>query len=218
MAIITKQVHGILTKPDGKPWARYRIQFILQSGSFTPLHQLPPYTLKVQTDANGAFTTLLWANDEGEIPSAYTCILPNSDIFGFVLPATAPSPVELSVLREAGITEQHPQYKTILDFIAQYLATVGVGTADQILLKPAIPGLPPMVQGAIAAQQTEIATHNAEIVAQAMAIANLQAKPLPRLSDLPDVSMGTSQDGGALAYSAANQVFELSNLVDGGNF
>lgn len=139
-----------MTKPDAKPWARSRISFDLHPGSFTSLHQLPPSTVKVVTDGSGAFVVQLWANDEGDIPSAYTCTLPNADIFGFVLPVSAPSPIELSVLRLAGITQQHPQYQTVIDFIAQYLAAVGLGSADQVVLNPAIVGLGTTVQSAIA--------------------------------------------------------------------
>lgn len=112
-----RTVTSTILKPNGDPWADGRVIFTLVPGSYIPGDQFPSKMLTVHTDDVGALSVDLWCNEEGEENSVYDCQLPSGESFQFTLPASATNPVELTLLRAAGVTPAMPQYTSILEYI-----------------------------------------------------------------------------------------------------
>ncbi|MGL5064155.1 MAG: hypothetical protein ACRC62_29565 [Microcoleus sp.] len=138
-------------------WANGRIVIRRSPASFTNTHLAPEDTVIVPLDANGVGSRRLWCNDEGQIPSSYHMTLPDKKTcFCFVLPRSAPDPVGIWTLIAAGITEQMPNYQTLLDYINSQGGGAG-GSAASVAFVPGTTGLGTNVQTAI----TALATQNA---------------------------------------------------------
>jgi hypothetical protein len=140
-----------------RSWANGRVVIKRSPASFTNTHLAPSDNIVVQLDAAGAGSVQLWCNDEGTVPSFYHLTLPDKSCFCFVLPTSATDPVGIWTLVAAGITEQMPNYQTILDYINS-LPGVGVGgsNAASVAFVPGTTGLGTNVQTAI----TTLATLN----------------------------------------------------------
>jgi hypothetical protein len=122
-----RTVVGELLGPDGAPLrnARVSIQF---TGSFTPTSQMVARTIEAATNAAGRLCRLPvvdgvltegqphWANEEGDIASQYILRAPGVG-FAYSIPASGPTEVELSILREAGVTPMDPQYPSVLAYV-----------------------------------------------------------------------------------------------------
>lgn len=117
---------------ETRAWANGRIVVKRTPASFTNTHIAPEDAVTVQLNALGVGSIRLWCNDEGQIPSSYHMTLPDKKTcFCFVLPRSAPDPVGIWTLIAAGITEQMPNYQTILDYI-NGLGGVGGGNAPVV--------------------------------------------------------------------------------------
>jgi hypothetical protein len=125
----TRKVTGTVRKPSGEPHSGVRVSFTLVPGSYTPDDQFPQGKVSVTTEADGTFEATLWTNEVGEIASVYVCKLPFGASFRFTLPAGS-TPIELSVLRQAGVTPSDPQYDTLVTWtLAQWKNAWAIGTA-----------------------------------------------------------------------------------------
>ena len=111
-----RTITGHLLSPNGTPIASAPVKFQLTPGSYTPDYQYLSTTVVATTDEAGYFSVELWVNEEGERSSQYRCSLPDGTRIAFVLNAGT-EPIDLSLLRQAGITKNDPQYKTILSYI-----------------------------------------------------------------------------------------------------
>lgn len=132
----TRQVVGTLKKPDGTALAGVSVAFLLAPGSYTPEDQVPQGAIVATTDATGAFSATLWTNEVGETESIYTCKLPVGS-FRFTLPSGT-TPIELSLLRQAGITPNDPQYDTLLTWLVErwkgaWSALTAYSRGDQVI-------------------------------------------------------------------------------------
>jgi hypothetical protein len=125
-----RQVLGQLYNAVGNvPLKRALVSFTFNPGSFTDLTQyITPTVAKVKTDETGSFTVDLWANEEGEQESEYTCTLPNGESFDFTVPGTSSDPIQLSVLREGGSNVIDPQYTTLINYVDTQIASIVVGS------------------------------------------------------------------------------------------
>ena len=204
---------GILIKPDGSVWASAQVTCTFVHFSTTPTTQHPPAKQTTTTAADGSYSFLLWRNELGDYASHYLFKFPNDQAQRkAIVTVDTPAVVEISQLLLASTDPGSPTYPSLIALVnGLFAAGDFFSTAELVPLNPSIPGLGGTVQSALVAQNTVIA-------AQGNAIATLQSAPPTRLSTLPDVSLGASPDGGILVYGATNQIFELSNLVDGGNF
>lgn len=93
------RVFGRLLKSTGEPWAKGRVLFELDNGSWTSQNNYPQNPEKAIANQFGDFSISLWANGEGLDASRYRCILPDGDQFLFVLPPNF-TEINLTVLRE----------------------------------------------------------------------------------------------------------------------
>jgi hypothetical protein len=149
-----KTINCKFLNPNGSPYLG-KVEFILKGVTYTNEAQFVDKISNVYfTNSLGELTVELWANNEGLLNSSYICKYGKTS-FGFVVPLSSTDPVSLSFLRTAGMNNQNLQYPTVVDFIADYLSNLQLGTADQILLNPVIPDSGLTVQSAIESIQLE---------------------------------------------------------------
>jgi hypothetical protein len=118
-------VRGSVRKPDSA-WGGVRIVFTLLSNSFSSSAQYPVSAAIVEADEHGDFSVSLWANEEGEIPSRYSCRIDETETFEFTVPVGV-GELQLSLLREAGIvTPGSSQWRSILAEVDRKIAELGV--------------------------------------------------------------------------------------------
>lgn len=112
----TRKVTFTIKQPNGEPWPNPVMRFALEPGSYDTTTQYPRRTVRVQGDEQGVGEVTLWTNEVGEKASVYVAQLPSGEIVSFTLPAGS-DPIDLSLLRQAGITPYDPQYETLLTYI-----------------------------------------------------------------------------------------------------
>lgn len=118
-----RKIVGVIETPNGTPWinAQGVIRF---SGSYTPTTQYPGFTLSYITDYLGRVKLPnspelginLWCNEEGDIDSFYTFVLPDGNEFKFSLPV-GNEDIPLSALRTNGFIPGTPEYESVIAYV-----------------------------------------------------------------------------------------------------
>lgn len=120
-----RKVKGKLLRIDNKPWSHERVFFSLQNRTFTTENTYLRQTIDTRTKEDGSFFVELFTNSEGEIPSKYTCTLPDGDTFDFVLPVGT-ADLSISVLQELDLPPSSPSYKAIIEYVDEQLNASGI--------------------------------------------------------------------------------------------
>lgn len=133
--LTTRLVVGKIYKANGDSVKSSKVLFKLLNSSFTYESQIVKSEIIANVDDQGNLYTIdsdnnlipgvkLWSNENGEIASQYICYLPGNESFKFTLPDGNDS-IELSILRQAGITEIEPQYQTLATYVDNLVAGLG---------------------------------------------------------------------------------------------
>jgi hypothetical protein len=114
-------VKGIIHKLSDEPWKNLRVVFKLNQGSYTAAYQYPIDEVVLKTDEFGRFEGFFWCNEEGLENSFYQIYQPfELEGVKFNVPIGT-TPIELSVLRQGGITPIEPQYPTLITYFENYI-------------------------------------------------------------------------------------------------
>lgn len=146
--LTTRLVVGKIYRANGDALTSSKIVFKLLKSSFISDSQIVKSTIVAEVDDQGNLFTVtdlgsvingvrLWCNEQGDVASEYACYLPGNEIFKFTLP-NGTNDINLSVLREAGITESDPQYQTLVTYINDYLDTLTFETSSVSKLRSEI--------------------------------------------------------------------------------
>lgn len=135
-------VTATILRPDGSPWANAPVHFTLAPGSYTSEAQYPSAAVRGITDADGGLGrmvdgewvegVLLWANEEGEEESAWTCRHPDFSTFTFTLPPGDGSAIDLYVLRLAGAINRDWTVESVTAFILAHPDLRGAAATIEI--------------------------------------------------------------------------------------
>ena len=129
----TRQISGVLFNLEGQTLKNASVSIELSPSTYTDAGVVQPTLASYKTDANGILTAELFVNEEGEIASVYTLYGPGNDRWSFTVPSGS-SDLTWSQLRALGVTENDPQYQTLVTFVAQeieeQLGTGGVFPTD----------------------------------------------------------------------------------------
>ncbi len=101
-------VSGTVYRFHNAPWAKALVTFSLDSGSYTATTQFPKGKKTIEANDDGLFTIPLWVNEEGAIPSRYTCTYPTGETFSFTVPSGI-SAATISYLRGLSETIDPPE-------------------------------------------------------------------------------------------------------------
>lgn len=166
-------VSGTATLPvgeNGDAWTNAPVQFLLEPGTQTSGRILPARVLSITTGStDGRATPYLEVNEGADFASSWVVQFPDGAQWRFTVPA-GEGPIDLSVLLLAGVTEDTPQYQTLVTWILAQEALQGKsvelqanGTAIQwrqvgatewidLVLLSAISGIAPLPGGYVEGQ------------------------------------------------------------------
>lgn len=110
-------VSGYIYKANTLPWASAQVLFSLVPGAYTPDgSQYPQSEIATSTNQYGYFETLLACNEDWETKTLYKCVEPSGELSTWVLPR-ATTPIDLSLLKVAGITQENTMYPTLASYV-----------------------------------------------------------------------------------------------------
>ncbi|BAY20791.1 hypothetical protein NIES2100_05350 [Calothrix sp. NIES-2100] len=135
--LTTRLVVGKIYRTNGDVLTSSKILFKLLNSSYIADGQIVKSEIIADIDNQGnLYTTTdlgsiingvrLWCNEQGDIASEYACFLPGNEVFKFTLPS-GNSDIQLSVLRQAGITQNDPQYNTLATYVDNLVNSKGTG-------------------------------------------------------------------------------------------
>lgn len=127
---MNRTVSGVLYTMEGEPLRAARVRIRLKPGSYTAEGSYLGGELALTTSPTGLLSVSLWANELGEQASCYEVALPDGERFSFVLPAGI-EVLSWSEVRLLGVTEQEPQYQTLVSFIENNPNLRGPGSYDE---------------------------------------------------------------------------------------
>lgn len=133
-----------------QPWADAEIKILFCGYSQTASEQRPSDRIPIKTAADGSWFVDLWTNELGDYLSYYLFQFPHTKDLKLILPNGLPPENEFSGLLLNSTPPSAPEYAGLLQLVRDYLGTASLGTADQILLNPAIAGLGTTAQSALA--------------------------------------------------------------------
>lgn len=130
-------VKGVVRKLNDEPWKNLRIVFRLMQGSYTSATQYPVNEVTLKTNDNGYFEGYFWCNEEGLDNSFYQVYQPfELEDIRFNIPIGT-TPIEISVLRQGGITPIQPQYQSLItyfeDYINEQLTELSIGENKELV-------------------------------------------------------------------------------------
>jgi hypothetical protein len=112
-----RQITGIVRTADGEAALSQPVTITLKPGSFDSEAQYLGSSNTYMTGTDGRLTATLWANEDGEQASRYEVIL---GVYGDKFEMTVPSgtgDLTWSEVRLLGVTENDPQYQTLLKYL-----------------------------------------------------------------------------------------------------
>lgn len=128
----TRTITGLILRPDGTPHEGARVRFVLSGDGYDPTAQYPAQTITATADEDGAISVALWPNEAGGQATYYRVVMPSGETHRVTVPE-GEGALSLSVLLEAGVTEDDPQYPTLLGYVDERVdATVAGEVAAQI--------------------------------------------------------------------------------------
>lgn len=129
VSVTTRQVKIYLTKYDGTPWAGKTVEITLDKSTYNDLNSFPIQILTTgPSDEDGLIDVDLWCNVEGVIPTLYSAKYPDGKSFQFRLVFGDGTPININVLRQAGIAAASPSNP----LYAEAQGLVSVETAARI--------------------------------------------------------------------------------------
>jgi hypothetical protein len=99
-------ISGVVKRIDDTPWASATVRFRLVAGSYTSDgNQHPPDKTTITTDADGRFSTYLWANESGMQTTQYEVVL-KGETFKFSIPPGLTEAKLTTLIRRSNTPDQ----------------------------------------------------------------------------------------------------------------
>ncbi len=111
----TRVIEGLLLDFEGKPLKNHKVVLELIDGSYTAEAFYVSDNKTYYTDGEGQLKVTLWANEEGEQASFYRLQVGRENFLFTLAPGN--SPLTWSQVRQLGVTESDPQYKTLVSYV-----------------------------------------------------------------------------------------------------
>ncbi|XAI95739.1 hypothetical protein [Dolichospermum phage Dfl-JY23] len=127
-----RKLIGTIRHLDTEPWKNASLFLTLINGTYTSVDQYPIDTKHFKTDKDGKFEVFVIPNT-GLQESYYVLTTPDSKKHAFTIP-DGTSDIDFSVVREAGIVVNNPNYNNILNFLTNYIndAIAGIQASSVI--------------------------------------------------------------------------------------
>lgn len=110
---------GTIKHLDDTPWRNALVYLTLVDGTFTNTNQYPIDVKTAKTNENGLFTFNVVPNT-GLSQSYYILTTPDGKNHSFTIP-DGTTPIDFSVVRQAGIIVNDPDYNNILNYLQNYI-------------------------------------------------------------------------------------------------